>query len=480
MNANAQMTRADVVAIVTAALGQGVKERLDQAEAKVAKFGEMLARAASQNPQLAGVQRAWVDGIDDPDHGRVPMHLRAGESAEEALDRFSQRSSSRMWGKGLGKAPVRDSRGLMACRMMRLMTLSGFDMEGAMAQARSWGDDDAAGALEQTRDHIRALNGASKIDREMAMRALGTSSLTSGGAFVPVEFAQEILDILHAKTVVLELGAMSLPLVSGNLTQAFLDTGATAGYIGENDATNSSEPTSGELTLSGKEIQAVVPISNKLMAEASVQVDAMIRNHLVRQFKKRMDLAMIRGDGTQNTPRGLRYWVQQASAAHRFTRTMAGGSATLDEITRDLTTIVSVVEGEDVGMDSPGWIMSVRDKWGLFRRRDGNGNLVFAPEMRAGMLWGYAYGATSQVPTTLGSGNKSEVYFADFATCVNAERGGIEVEAVKGAAYNDASGTLQSGLSRRQTVISATAEHDFGCLYRGKEVGLIEGIDWGT
>lgn len=496
------LTRQDCINIVKEVLGDSIKVSLERSESRVKKLEEALGRGG---PNLAGLRSAWTRGIDDPTGG-PPLHMRTTrivtgtkkdeatgrqvpivetreESPEQFIDRMMNRGQSRMFGTGMGRAPIKDTRAVHAVRFMRMMVLSGHDFDKALMLARSWEDQEMPAILEQARDLVADLagsNGESK--RDYAMRALGTNVLASGGSLVPPEYSQEILDILHAKVVVLNMGAMALPLEGGQIVQPFLDTGATVGYTGENDAVNATEPTTGELVLTGHELQAVVPMSNKLMASASVQVDAMIRNHLVMQFKKRMDLSCIRGDGTVNTPRGLNYWVNQAgvSAAHRITRAKAGASSTIDEITGDLTKALAAVEGENLPMDSGGWVMSVRDKYGLFRRRGADGHLVFEPEMRAGVLWGFPFGATTQVPITLGSGDKSEVYFADFSTCVHAERGSIEVEAVRNAAYNDASGTIQSGLSRRQTVVSATAEHDFGCLYRGKEVSKIDTVDWGV
>lgn len=496
------LTRQDCINIVREVLGDSIKVSLERSESRVKALEDALKRGGAP---VAGLRAAWTRGIEGGGPGAPDMALQTRrvvtgvkkdemgrsipvvetreEQPEEFIDRMMSRGQSRMFGSGMGRAPIKNTQAVITVRFMRMMVLAGHDFDKALMLARSWEDTMMPGIIESARDLVADLAGNNgEHKRDYAMRALGTNVLASGGSLVPPEYSQEILDILHAKVVVLNMGAMSLPLEGGQIVQPFLDTGATVGYTGENDAVNATEPTTGELVLTGHELQAVVPMSNKLMASASVQVDAMIRNHLVMQFKKRMDLSCIRGDGTVNTPRGLNYWVNQAgvSAAHRITRAKAGASSTVDEITGDLTKALAAVEGENLPMDSGGWVMSVRDKYGLFRRRGADGHLVFEPEMRAGVLWGFPYGATTQVPITLGSGDKSEVYFADFSTCVHAERGSLEVEAVRNAAYNDAAGTVQSGLSRRQTVVSATAEHDFGCLYRGKEVAKIDTIDWGV
>ena len=503
------VTRADCINIVKGVLGDNVKTSIERSDERIRKLEEALqnkgdhallsrfrgAGTSADNPMFgpANLQTRQVPKFDDA--GKRVGSMVVEESAEEYMERHSGygQHRSRLYPAGVGTGPIKDHRGIMAARLMRVALHTNGDLAKMAGVARSWNDNMLGDAVEELTEIGKTLAGTgTRFTSEFAvravgvenvaearMRALGTNDLSAGGALVPAIYAAEILDILHAKTVIDSLGAMSLPLEGGEIRQAFMDTGVDILGVGENQGVNAGEPTFGELVLTGHELAAAVPVSNKLMASASVSVDAMIRNHLVMQFRKKMDLDCIRGLGTQNTVRGLEYWVRQASAAHRITRTKAGADSTVDEITEDLVKAIATVEGEDLPMDAGGWVMSTRDKYGLFRRRGSDGHLVFEPEMRAGVLWGFPFGATTQVPTTINT-DKSVVYFGDFSTMVHAERGGIEVEAQRGAAYNNASGTVVAGASRRQTVVFANAEHDFGCLYRGKEVARIDTVDWGT
>lgn len=494
------MTRKDVINIVESMVSKDLRAVNERAEERVRKLEEQL-QDKGDGALLNRFRNAGNARGDHPTFG--PAHLMTRtvlngdgtrstveESPEEYIDRhdgFGSRSvRSRLFPGGVGTAPIKDHRGVLGARMMRVALHCEGNLERMASVAKSWEDRLLGDAVAELGDISKALMGTSSRFTpdfavravglanvaEARMRALGTNDLTSGGALVPAIYTQEVLDILHAKVVVDQLGAMSLPLEGGEIRQAFMDTGVDVNNVGENAQNNADEPTFGELVLVGRELAAAVPIGNKLMASASVSVDAMIRNHLVQQFRKKMDLDCITGKGETNKVRGLDYWVLQASSAHRFPRTKAGSDSTVDEITEDLVAAITAVENEDLPLDAGGWIMSVATKYGLFRRRGSDGHLVFEPEMRAGILWGHPFGATTQVT--------DKVYFADFSGLVHAERGGIEVEAMRGAAYNDASGTLRSGASRRQTVIFANAEHDFGDLYRGKSIARIDSIDWGS
>jgi HK97 family phage major capsid protein len=509
------VTRADVINIAKGILGDTVKEALERSDMRIRKMEEALAgnpalaarfknagdpaRSGPMNSifgpaHLITRSRTVVDGENDDGTPRFRAE-RLEETPDEYIQRHRGRNAqSRLFAAGLGTASIRDHRGIMAARLMRTALIASGNLEAMDNIAKSWDDIDLRASISGLSEIVKGLTGTSTRGltpefaaramgltdvAEAKVRALGTNDLTAGGALVPAIYAAEILDILHARVVVDALGAMSLPLEGGDIKQPFMDQGVGVSRVGENAAVNATEPTFGELILTGHELAAAVPIGNKLMASASVSVDAMIRDHLVKQFRKMMDLDCIRGRGESNKVRGLDYWVDQASASHQFNRQKAGADSTVDEITEDLVAAIAVVEGEDLPLDAGGWVLSVRDKYGLFRRRGSDGHLVFEPEMRSGVLWGFPFGATTQVPTNLG-GTGSVVYFGDFSTMVHAERAGIQVEAVRGAAYNDATGSVVSGASRRQTVVFANAEHDFGCLYRGKEVAKIKLVDWGT
>jgi hypothetical protein len=100
--------------------------------------------------------------------------------------------------------------------------------------------------------------------------------------------------------------------------------------------------------------------------------------------------------------------------------------------------------------------------------------------MDKGMLEGFPYAVTSQIPDNLGSGtNESEVYFASFPTLVLGENETLEMSVFPGGAYYDGSNVI-SGISQNQTVIRLLAHHDFGCQQRGQEIAVIHTVKYGT
>lgn len=368
------------------------------------------------------------------------------------------RTSSSMGQSQLSQKDVADmtsrERGIMAARCVRYLLATRNDVDAAIQMANRNGDTAIVECWE---------------------KALGETSFAGGGALLPPEFSAGIIEELGAKSVVRDSGTTSVPMNTGSLTMPYIDASATAAYTGEGSNATSSEPTFGQLELSDKELVALIPVGNRLLANGGDAVDNVIRGHIVRVMRRKEDVTFIRSDGTQNEPKGMLFW---ADSGNKFN---ANATVSVANVTDDLGTAIQNLEDNDVDMDeSPGWLIAPRTKKYLFTARDSNGNLVFEPEMRTGTLMGIPWRMTSQIPTNLGGGSdESEVYLAAFDSLVIAENSALSVEAFPGGAYHDGS-AVQSGVSRNETVIRAIALHDFGAQQRGKEISVIEAVKWGS
>lgn len=308
-------------------------------------------------------------------------------------------------------------------------------------------------------DPDRASRFVRQVWRDEAFaKALSESVFSDGGAIVPDEYVAEIIELLRARAVVRQLGATPLPMNSGSLSIPRQTAGATASYVGENKPISPSQLATGQIQLSAKKLAALVPISNDLLRDASPSADALVRDDLVVVMALREDLAFLRDDGTQNQPKGIRYW---ANAAHVFAFTQAGAEATILEITADLAKMVRLIEESNVPMVRMGWIFTPRVKWFLMSRRDGNGNLVWDSEMRNGTLMGIPFRTTTQVPNNLGvASNETEITLADFAQAIIGENTQMMIDASTEAAYQDGANVI-AAFSLDQTVVRAIARHDF-------------------
>lgn len=305
--------------------------------------------------------------------------------------------------------------------------------------------------------------------------ALSTMTPGAGGVLVPQNMAREVIELWRPKSVVRRLGARSIPLNNGNITLPRLKGGAMVGYIG----TETDIPVSGQqfddLKLSSKKLAALVPISNDLLAYsgANQNVDRIVVDDLSSAMGTREDKAFIRDDGTNNTPKGLRFW---ALPGFQFA---ASAGDTLQKIENDLNKAILLLEAVDANMGAPGWIMSPRTFRFLEGLRDGNGNKVY-PELAQKMLKGYPVGVTTQVPNNLGTGsNQSEIYFGDFNDFFIGEDESLMIDYSKEATYKDGDGNMISAFQRDQTLVRVIAKHDFGPRHQ-ESIAIITGVAWGA
>lgn len=311
-------------------------------------------------------------------------------------------------------------------------------------------------------------------DAEVAA-ALNTTTGSAGGVLVPQAFMSEVIELLSPMAVVRSFDPIILPMPNGNASIPRIVNGATSNYIGESVDIPASEQEFGDLELSAKNLATLVPVSNQLLNYNGISpaLERVLIGDMLNSMALREDLAFIRGDGANNTPKGFRSTVPTENLI------AAGDGSTIQLIEDDLAKLESVLLMANVKMLRPGWVMSPRTALWLSRRRDGNGNKAF-PEMANGMLGSYPFRTTTQVPANLGAGTESEIYLADFANAVIGESGAVTVAMSTEASYVDpGTGSLVSAFSRNQSVMRVVAAHDFG-MRHAASAAVLTGVTWGA
>jgi HK97 family phage major capsid protein len=375
--------------------------------------------------------------------------------------------------RGKGLAFARGIRAIAAAKIL------GGGAERAIQVLHGWGDKDLAEQWEAGRQ-----------------KALAAGDPTAGGFLVPIQFSQDIIELLRPSAVVRSLDPSIMPMPMGSVKVPKITQGATASYIGENANITQSQEGTGQLTLTFKKLAALVPLSNDLVRYSSPAADSIVRDDMVRAMATREDKAFIRDDGTSGTPRGIKNWIH---AANKFD---ANGTVNLANVTIDLGKAIQRLMAADVPLvvqqfpaggpnqvqpvtARPGWIMSPRTYMYLTTVQNGQGFYAFRPEMMTGTLWGFPYRVTSQVLETMTSafvdtgGTQTELYFGAFAHAVIGEALGLMVDASMEAAYANAAGTVVAAFSQDQTVVRVLAEHDFALRY-DKAFALIQKVTWGA
>ena len=310
-----------------------------------------------------------------------------------------------------------------------------------------------------------------------ANQNMGTGA--AGGFLVPEDVSSEVIELLRPASVVMAMGPQVVDMPSANLTMNRLATGANASYIGEQSDAPATGVQFGQVKLSAKKLAALIPISNDLLRASGTSADRIVRDDLVTSLAQRGDLAFLRGSGTQFSPLGLRnqHIGTPFAASHVLTMT---ATPTVATARTDLGRLETALMNADVPMLRPGWLLAPRvSQWLRNLTLAGVETLAF-PEMSQGVLRGFPYRVTTQIPINLGGGtNESEIFFADWAQVVVGEHMGIEVALSTEAAYRDVNNNLQAAFSRDETVMRAIAQHDIG-LRHLPAVAILTGVTWGA
>lgn len=379
-------------------------------------------------------------------------NLGLQETIEQINDRLAKMQESagdigtKLANLEKSSAPTQKETGAQIGRFMRALAAGRGDRYRAAEYARKhWNDDYIAKALE-------------------------SGDEAAGGFLVRDDYAAGLIELLRPASVVRSLNPLIVPLDSGTLNMSKMTSGSSGSWIGEGEAVPVTEPGFGQITLIAKKYGSLVPISNDLLRRSSMQVDMVVRDDLVDDIAQSTDVAFLRSDGTGGTPKGLKEFAG--------TNIASNGTYTLDTVTTELAQCLQALADANVRFRRPGWIIEPRTWRYLITVRDGNGNLVWKPEMDRGTLMGFPFRMTSQIPRNLGAGTETEVYFADFADVILGEATNILLDVSSTAAYQSGA-NVKAAFSMDQTLIRAIVEVDMQARHN-ESIVLISAVKWGT
>jgi HK97 family phage major capsid protein len=255
----------------------------------------------------------------------------------------------------------------------------------------------------------------------------------------------------------------------GSQTFPKIDVSASAAYVNENEDIPASQQIFGGKRMTARKLAAIVPISNELLTTTMQGADGIIRSDLIAELSKTEDAALLRGDGTESTPQGIRF----QAAAGNISGTN-GTSAT--QIEQDIVDLIDDLSNANISLDRAVFIMPTRSRNRLYNLRDSNGNLIFPEVREAGTLFGLPLIVSNTIPTDLGGGSATALYLVDFSNVVLGEIQGIRIETSRDGAYK-LDGQLVSAFSRDQTLVRVVLFHDI-MLRHPEAVAVKTGVAW--
>lgn len=321
--------------------------------------------------------------------------------------------------------------------------------------------------------HAESQIEAGKLDPYIG-KALAASTLTAGGALIPIEYSADFIGYLYNKTAVRRMGARTVSMEGGNLSIGKQNGTATAYWMAENDRITVSEQTFGQLVLSAKKLGIMTPISNDLLRRTPAGFLSLVRDDMMAVAARAEDAALIRGTGTDGQPLGIRDRIASGNVI------TANSAPTLAEVYEDLFTAMYRVDAANIPGLQNGWMFNPRIKFFLMSLITTDGYPVFLMEMKDGTLLGEPFADTNSIPRNLGGGgDETEIYYGDFSQVVIGETANLEVETSPDASYVDASGNTVSSFQNDQTVIRVIHEVDV-TLKHSEAFARLDAVDWGA
>jgi HK97 family phage major capsid protein/HK97 family phage prohead protease len=290
---------------------------------------------------------------------------------------------------------------------------------------RSWVEERAPQAAKEygnlrLGDVLRALVTGPR--NELERRALSEGTDSAGGFTVPDILAAQWIDRLRNALVIVQAGAMTVPLTSDITKIARLLADPTAAWRSENAAVAESDPTFEAVTFTPRSLDVFTKVSRELL-EDSINIADMLEASLVRSFAVEVDRVCLFGTGTPPQPRGLR----TTTNVNEVSQGTNGAALTSYDPILDLLALVWADNVTNVNTA----IMAPRTLATIAKLKEATTN---APLARPSVLADWRFLQTANVSITEtqgGASNASTLYMGDWSQMMLGFRTSMQVEVAR-------------------------------------------------
>lgn len=298
-------------------------------------------------------------------------------------------------------------------------------------------------------------------DEEMAreFKALSVTSPTDGGFLIPEVYSDQIIELLYPKTVIVELGAQQVPLTSGNLNLPKMTAGSRATWGGEQRRISASSPKYGNIKLSAKRLEAIVPQSRELLMLSTFSADAMFANDLTRRMQLGLDYGGLYGTGTEFQPLG----IAKNKEVENIDATKTGNKDLADtngKITADFPVYVSSKAfSKNIDDLRAGWAMNSLLEGYFKNMKTSTGVYIYREEMAQGKLCGIPYKVSNQIPTVNGL---TDLFFGNWSDLLIGDQMGLETYTTLDGTWTDDAGITHNAFEENLAATRALMYDDIG------------------
>ena len=227
------------------------------------------------------------------------------------------------------------------------------------------------------------------VPNEVLRRDLVVGTASAAGDLVGTDFRPgSFIELLRKKSALAGLGITSLTGLSGNVAIPRQTGAATAYWVAESGAPTESNQTVDQVNMSPKTVGAFTDYSRKLMLQASIDVEQMIRQDLATVLALEIDRVGLYGLGNSNQPLGVKLTTG--------INTVNFGAAT--PTYAEVVDMESQIASDDADIAAMGYLMNAAMRGALKTKDKGTdtGAYVFEP---GGTVNGYSATVSNQVVT---------------------------------------------------------------------------------
>lgn len=250
-----------------------------------------------------------------------------------------------------------------------------------------------------------------------------------GGYLAPIEWDRTITGKLKEISPI-RANARVISITTAGFKKLFTDRAVGSGWVGETASRPAtSTPQFAQLDFTPGEIYANPAISQQMLDDAAVDLEAWLRDEVDTEFARQEGIAFVSGNGT-NKPFGILTYVTGAAnaAKHPWGAIEVVNSGAAAAVTSDA--LIDLIYAVPASYRANAKFYMNRLSQGSVRKlKDGQGNYLWQPSYQVGQpatLLGEPIIEVPDMPA-IGAGNIAALYGDMFETYLVVDRVGIRV-----------------------------------------------------
>ena len=373
---------------------------------------DLMAVRAEAAQEAAKAERTRISGITaiTEKHGMADLGrqlIESGRSLDEAraavLDQLGSKAQ-----------PVSESAGDIGLSAKEVREFSFQRAINALANPGDRKLQEAAAFERECSEAAAARAGkvaqGIMVPSEVLRRDLTVGTASGAGDLVGTDFRPgSFIELLRNRSALAGLGVTSLTGLTGNVAIPRQTAAATAYWVAESGSPTESQQTVDQVNLSPKTVGAYTDYSRRLMLQASIDVEQMIRQDLATVLALEIDRVGLYGLGNTSQPLGIKLTTGIS------TKDFAANTPTYAEVVE----MESLIAADNADIGAMAYLMNASMRGALKTKDKGTdtGAYVFEP---GGTVNGYNAVVSNQVAT-------NDIFFAVWSQLIMAMWSGLDL-----------------------------------------------------